>query len=175
MWKSDGLEGMALRLRNNQSGLTLVELLGALVASSIILGCVTLVMVQLHTGYNKITTRESIKNEARTIVNHILQSARSGSVMAESDALALLRFVTVDHNGNPTGKQIAYTYSAATRTLTVTETDTGVTRTYNLSTRVKSIETPLSESNRKITVKVEMEMPDGSVYPLETVVYLPRL
>lgn len=168
-------------MRNNQSGLTLVELLGALAGTIVIVAAVTFLVVQLQTGYDKITDKERIMNEAEGIVNHIVQAARKETVVAETwdpgsgEPAFLLRFVTLDENGNLSGKRLEYAFDAANRTLAVTQIEPGSSRTVTLSANVKQMDVSLDEGGRKIAIDLVMQLSDGTEYALETAAYIPRL
>jgi len=162
-------------MKNNQSGLTLIEVLGALVATSIILGSITFIMIHLHTGYDKITSREPIIQESKTIINHIVRATRNETVKAESDAAYLLKIIGIDNANTLTGNSTYYSFKPDTHTFTANITESGETRTINLSTHVQQANIQLSNGNRKLSIDITMMLPDGSTYNASTITYIPKL
>ena len=162
-------------MMKNQSGLTLVEILGALVASSLILGSITFVMVQMHNGYDQITSREQVIQESKNVINHIIRATRNETVIAESDANYILKLIGVDDAGAPNGNSTNYAFQPGTSTFSVTTTKDGTTTTAQLSNNVQLIEIELSEANNKIAISLTMNLPNGDTYSSSTVTYIPQL
>lgn len=159
----------------NQSGLTLVEILGALVASSLILGTITFIMLHLHTGYDRITTKEATLQEARAVMNHIIQATRNETLIAEADSTYVLKLIAVDENQNPTGKSTNYAFDPGTNTVSVTYIENSGSTTMQLSDQVQLLDIQLSEGNRKIDIHLTVLHPDGTTHQSDTVIYVPKL
>ncbi|MFD0671632.1 prepilin-type N-terminal cleavage/methylation domain-containing protein [Cohnella sp. GCM10027633] len=165
----------------NERGLTLAELLGALAIMTFLVGTITYVTMYASKGVQNATTKEDVIMESRTILNHIVQAVRSETATASQDTANILKldYKTRDDvtgalvsNGNRT----YYTFTSGA--------DGNGSFSFNsqkgtnalsavLSKHVKSA--TITVDNRKIDIKLVMQLPNDQDYEASTVVYFPKL
>lgn len=169
------------RMWRNERGLTLAELLGALAIMTFLVGTITFVSLYASKGVQQATNKEDVVMESRTILNHIVQSVRSETVSASQDATYILKLdykKRDDATGTlvNSGNQTYYTFvSNANGNGTFSFNSVKGTNKMNavLSTHVKSMTVTIN--NRKIDVRLVMQLNNKQVYNASTVVYFPKL
>lgn len=167
----------------NDNGMTLAELLAALTILILIIGSITAVTVYSDRGVRSETTKAEIMQESRNIFNLIAKSIRNEtSIASKPNANVLdISFMETDAAGiaTLTGNYTRFVYAPASGddsgTLTFVSFRDGVTVSQVLSDNIGHFAVTLSESNRKLEISLEMNLPNNQTYESSTVVYYPRL
>ncbi|MCR2806514.1 hypothetical protein [Paenibacillus soyae] len=160
----------------NEKGLTLVEVLGVLVLTVLILGSLIYMLQYSSLGTKQVSEREQTLQQSRDIMNHIVGTVRIGLIppSLESRTGSNLRLEDVVE-----GQFADYKFDAATNTLTVEyqlKNDAGELAsepaTHTFSNKVKNIVFHTFDS--KVEVTLEMYLPNNQVHTTSTTVYSPN-
>lgn len=153
----------------NERGLTLVELLAALVLTGVVLTSTLFLFNQLHSGVSTITSREQIMKESRQAINHIVAAARMETATASSDAahVLILQYAS--------GDKTVYTFDETKQQLSYTRTTNGHQLSGLLASHVSSISVKHDPSGQHVTVSLVMALPNKQTYETATVVNIPSL
>lgn len=159
-------------MRSNRKGVTLVEALAVLALLGMVLSGIMYVVNHTHRGVNTLNNRENSAREARTILNHMANAVRQGNASASSsgeDKLVLQYGDVATSN-----ESMTYTFTAADHELTYTRKTSSGTQTQVLSDKVSDIKVEIETSGR-ISISLDMLLPNNQTLSTSTVVYLPSL
>lgn len=163
---------LAGRLLRTNRGASIAEVLGALVLTALVLGGLLMLMNQMNSSALAIKTKESILQESRDLMNHIVQSVRRGFEASSDPAYPLLL-----QEGNNGAQYIRYSYDSNTASVLV---ETYLQREgsnspekiiHTLATHVESFIVAISENNTKVDIKLTLRLPNGQTVEQSTVAY----
>ncbi|GGG23498.1 prepilin-type N-terminal cleavage/methylation domain-containing protein [Paenibacillus abyssi] len=156
---------------NNERGVSLAEVLGALSITAIVLGVVLVMLNQTHTSSSQITSRETIKQESRDIIDHMVRSIRTGFTASVSAAETL-------RLEGPEGQYISYRLDGNTlESVSFLIPDGGTEKVLIrrvMSSHVDYLHAGLSESNTRVEITLRMQLPNGQIDTASTVAYTLR-
>lgn len=156
-------------LVQNEKGLTLVEVTATLVLTVILLSSLIFLLNQTSQGINKVSSRESIIQESRVILDHVVASARRGGFVASRpDDHSLLL-------AGPNNQYFLYSLDSSSNTLNLSyqlENENEVladsATVAKLSEHVRSFSYELS--GNMIDLTVVMSLNNNQTYSSSTVV-----
>lgn len=156
----------------NERGLTLIEVLGVLVLTVFILGFLTYFLQYSSLSLKQVSSREQSLQQSRDIVNHVVNTVRSGLIpeSLSGGTSSGLKLIGVN------GQFAEYTFNAAEHTLSVQyqllDDDGHLAArptTVNFSERVKNI--AFATIDGKVEVTLEVYLPNNQTQVTSTVVH----
>lgn len=182
--------GRVLRKLSDASGISLYELLAAIVILGIVVAAVTALTVNAGSGLLKLSARETALQQSRSIMSDIVKEVKKGRVDAEvtpasSDdtaPTALLRlkayeYAIVDDTKTKmnTEDYVLYRFEPTTHTLSVERKRGAQTLRHTFSDKVASFKVQLSENDTKLALTLVMQVGADKTYTTSTSLYLPNL
>jgi len=162
-----------------------VELLAVLAISLILIGAITMLSTYASKGVQNVMTREQAAREARTILNHIVQTTRHETAIASQttpthEDLSIEFQKRDDDSGQlvATGNYTRYRFAAGNNgkgTLTM-ENKNGATQISQvLSRNVRTAKFVLSNDKRSISIELVLQLDANQTYTSSTTVHFPKL
>lgn len=170
---------------NNEKGLSLLEVLAALAISGMVIGLISMVLIQANQGFRTITTRQSVQEKARIISEHMVNEVRRQT------------WSKVGQTSRTTGEVLRlerdgqnYTsYAYANRSFTITSVAAGVPTVFKVSDAVAGVDIRLyrydsagnatelapgaAVSAQKIDLKLTFDVSRTTPYEYRTSIQIP--
>lgn len=96
---------------HNERGITLIELLAALSIAVMIITIITTLIINSLNGFNQLTRKESVQEQARLLVEHVASTVRKQSYASIEATASALEFRNSDDD------YVAYVFADGTITL----------------------------------------------------------
>lgn len=158
----------------NERGLTLVEVMGVLVLTVMILGALVYMLQYASNSLNNSMERERSIQMSHDILNHVVMTVRNGfKPEAYPEKAHSLKLVGENN------QYVEYSFDQITHTLTIYYQlfDDKGKLTPNPANmvfhQVNTIE--FQPTDRKITVEVNVSLPNNKEHTVSTIVYYPQL
>lgn len=158
---------------HNERGLTLVEVLGVLVLTVVILGVLIYVLQNSNMSLKQVSEREQTMQQSRDIVDHVVSTVRKGLIPETHDSQTSSNLRLTND-----GQYANYSFDSANQTLTVEYqllNDSGVLASpisHVFSDKVKNI--VFQTFDGKVELTLELYLPNNQVQTTSTVVYSPN-
>lgn len=156
--------------RLNQKGVTLLELLAAIALMSVILGlCFTLIHT-MTSGFNRITAREAVQEQARMITEQISNTIREAPAtitnLSEGIVVAELK------DNALTGNYSSFVYTG-TNLVMKSEKDGNIME-FNLAENVADASIKFQEADKKVIIILKFNLNGVLSHAYETSIYTPQ-
>src|SRR5690606_21869380 len=166
-----------------EQGITLIEVLAALVISTFLIGTILFFTHYTQSNVQKISTRETILKESRLILNQIVAEARNHLAIASTDSQYVLKLDRYEFYLDGPSRKFRYTgdytyvhFDPGTHTVTLEKKENAATIKQELSHHVQDLTittTAYNETRRvKININITMLLPNNETYQAGTVVYI---
>ena len=156
--------------RLNQKGVTLLELLAAIALMSVILGlCFTLIHT-MTSGFNRISTREAVQEQARMITEQISNTIREApaTITNLSDGIVVAEL----KDNTLTGNYASFIHTG-TNLVMKSEKD-GNIRELNLAENVADASIKFNETDNKVVIILKFNLNGVLSHAYETSIYTPQ-
>ncbi|WP_169447640.1 PilW family protein [Paenibacillus daejeonensis] len=161
--------GGLYRFAASQRGVTLIEVLAALVLTTLVLGTLFYLVNQTHSSAAQVQTREVVLQQSRDIIQHMVRSAR-GTMQASQTSSEEL-WLHGDHDA-----YVHYTWDRASRQFSVEQRladdqgQLGSLTSHVFSEHVANMQITVA-ANGRIELELTMDLPNNQQHTLSTVVY----
>lgn len=160
-------------MSQNDKGITVIETLAVLVISVVLLGGIMFLLSQSHGSVSQLTKKEAVMKESRNIIKHISDSLRQSDATIQNTQNAD-EILVIDYGSNSTADKTIYSFKDSQ--VSSTQLFTGKQPIYHtLSKNVKSITITTDSTNKKVSIKLTMQLDKGKSATTNTVVNLPNL
>lgn len=159
--------------RFNERGVTLIEILAALVLTTLVLGTLFYLVNQTHSSAAQVQTRETVLQQSRDIIQHMVRSARN-SVEATQTSKEELR-LDGDHEAyvHYAWDQSSGQFSVEQR-LADDQGQLGPLTSHVFSSQVADVQiivSDVSDDRRRIELSLTIDLPNNQQHTTSTVVY----
>jgi hypothetical protein len=159
------------KLQNNEKGLTLVEVLGVLVLTAMILSSLIYLLNYTNTSLNQVSGREEVMQQSRDTVEHIVTTVRKGLIPTPLNGTSNNLFLNgingqyAQYNFNSLTHTLEAVYRLANENGTLAASPTRLV----LSDQVQNIR--FDANNGKLQITLVMQLPNHTTKEILTTVY----
>ena len=158
-----------VRFAASQRGVTLIEVLAALVLTTLVMGTLFYLVNQTHSSAAQVQTREVVLQQSRDIVQHMVRSARGTMEASQSSTEEL--WLRGEHDA-----YVHYAWDRASGQFSVEQQladdqgQLGSLTSHVFSSQVADMAITVSTGGR-IELSLTMDLPNNQQHTLSTVVY----
>ncbi|MHA6483635.1 hypothetical protein ACX1C1_17240 [Paenibacillus sp. strain BS8-2] len=165
------LKNCANQIRRDERGLTLVEVLGVLVLTVMILGSLIYLLQYSSSSMKQVTEREHTMQTSRDIIHHIVTTVRHGLIPEDLSAQTSSNLDLIGEDG----QYATYTFDPESGSLTVQYQllrDDGTLAEPTSITFAEHIQSIVFETiDTKVEVTLSVSLPNNDVQTTSTIVY----